>query len=390
MKLEISTNYLLYIYGEFYKFFFGTIKDLSETNHHKEPNDHDGDIQLSKNHLEGDVWSHTCLVFKKFMEIMETRESLTINDLYACIAVLCHDLGKCNTRGENKGKITFYSHTFASIQYTIDFINYLSSKTYIGDYPYYYILNPISNHIDFLRCDFEKHKMYANYDSDLAYINCLLCYCDSNGRITTDNDNSDRIKEIVYTFNNRHNISAPENNNSDVEVILLCGVPGSGKNTFINKNYPNTPYISYDDIRIELYREHLNQLADETPEIEYRNAWKYCKREKKDLNSEVNKRFKRLIFEGHRQIIINNTNLTKRGRKAMMRLLGKNNYYKAIYVMRDRPSIFKSNYERIDKTLSVKDLIKFVNNQPIPTRQEGFDEIEFYNNCKQWEVSNER
>lgn len=36
------------------------------------------------------------------------------------------------------------------------------------------------------------------------------------------------------------------------KVIMLSGLPGSGKDTFIKNNYPNTPIVSIDDIRREL------------------------------------------------------------------------------------------------------------------------------------------
>ncbi len=36
------------------------------------------------------------------------------------------------------------------------------------------------------------------------------------------------------------------------KVIIVCGLPGTGKDTWIRNNYPNLPMISLDDIRKEL------------------------------------------------------------------------------------------------------------------------------------------
>ena len=40
------------------------------------------------------------------------------------------------------------------------------------------------------------------------------------------------------------------------EVILLSGLPGTGKDTFIKENYPNLPVISLDNVRDELKVKH--------------------------------------------------------------------------------------------------------------------------------------
>ncbi|UYQ92224.1 AAA family ATPase [Chitinophaga horti] len=37
-----------------------------------------------------------------------------------------------------------------------------------------------------------------------------------------------------------------------VQVILMSGLPGAGKDTFIKKHYPDLPVISLDDIREQL------------------------------------------------------------------------------------------------------------------------------------------
>lgn len=360
-------------------YFGDIIYDLSNTDHHADESDSESCDYISKNHLEGDVWTHTCLVFRKFIDLMENKKSITWRDVYTCIAILCHDLGKRDTRAENdKGKITFYSHPFASIQYAIDFINYMRDT--LGENPYYYILNPISNHIDFLRSTFGKHQLYCNHDPNLGYINSVLCYCDGKGRITEDED-TNKLSNIKFTFNNRNGFHDNRSKSSDVEIIFLCGVPGCGKNWFITHYYPNTPTISYDDIRLNVYRGEFGDTG-ESKKDEYLSAFKYCSRNKIDLNSHVNKRFKYLVNQGYKRIIINNTNLTKKRRRSLINLLGNKNYLKAIYIVRTTDEIVNANRTRDDKRLDSTTLFNFINKQPIPTKEEGFDMIEFFDNCK--------
>ena len=40
-------------------------------------------------------------------------------------------------------------------------------------------------------------------------------------------------------------------NDTQLEVILLCGLPGTGKDAWVNENYADHPVISLDDIRKE-------------------------------------------------------------------------------------------------------------------------------------------
>lgn len=36
------------------------------------------------------------------------------------------------------------------------------------------------------------------------------------------------------------------------EVILMCGLPGTGKDHWIRDNYPDLPVVSLDDLRLEM------------------------------------------------------------------------------------------------------------------------------------------
>lgn len=333
-----------------------------------------------ENHLEGDVWTHTCLVFSSFIKLMEYKYTIDVLDVYKCVSMLCHDLGKPFTRDDSGEKVTFYSHPFASIQPTVEFINYLKNRGYyIGEYPYYYILNPISNHIDFLRSDYKKHILYSNYDISLLYINTNLCYHDSKGRITAK-DKEGNINNIMNTIRYVSNSKYPQphTKNYNCCFIFLCGTPASGKNWYIDNYLPNVPSVSYDDIRMDIYYENFPSSGNKKED--YINAYKYCTHNKIDINSYLNKYIKDYIEDGHKTIVINNTNLTKKRRRSLINLLGKNNYFKAIYIVRDENSIINSNKNREDKNLPDDVVNHFIYKQPIPTMEEGFDEIEFFDN----------
>ena len=105
---------------------------------------------------------------------------------------------------------------------------------------------------------------------------CILSKADIIGRIGPDQKNQLEKIEIcklnsmnlncydkAFVFNNNYtkfqytsgsNIWYNDTlyDNTYGEVILICGLPGTGKDTYIKKHYPNLAVISLDDIRRKL------------------------------------------------------------------------------------------------------------------------------------------
>jgi predicted kinase len=108
-----------------------------------------------------------------------------------------------------------------------------------------------------------------------------------------------------------------ELHNSNVLYVMI-GLPGSGKNTYIDnvllKEEPDAIILSRDDIRVELG---------------------YCTADEKIVGTDKQERKvtdifnKRLIeaMENHKSVIINNINLSKKRRKALLEQVKKYNPY---------------------------------------------------------------
>ena len=66
--------------------------------------DHGDGKKLNPYHMEGSVWTHTCMV-------TAMAKKLRCEDLYFQIAALFHDLGKPKTREVRpNGNIAFFKH----------------------------------------------------------------------------------------------------------------------------------------------------------------------------------------------------------------------------------------------------------------------------------------
>lgn len=63
------------------------------------------------------------------------------------------------------------------------------------------------------------------------------------------------------------------------QVTVMCGLPASGKNTWVEKQYPNLPVVSFDDSRIEMKLRHgqnegavAHHAVDKAKDLLRRNA----------------------------------------------------------------------------------------------------------------------
>lgn len=161
----------------------------------------------------------------------------------------------------------------------------------------------------------------------------MLNYCDSVGSICEGNDAEttkfrlEKIQEMVINFDClEHNIK-PERFNYDFEVIFMVGLPGSGKDTYIKTHYPDYPTVCRDDIREELQNGKLEgkkllfdkEGENKVTEICNELIEKYCKE--------------------HKSFVINQTNLKRKYRQDIKRLIYSHSLPWIKYVYVEAPSI---------------------------------------------------
>ena len=289
---------------------------------------------FSEYHLEGDVWTHSMLVFNSV-------ENSSNDNLYKVVALL-HDLGKSLAREEINDKIIYRGHegisTYLALKYKED-IERLGLD--INE-----VLYTINYHGVLWRKSQKQIETYFAKDIDKLEKVKEFSKFDKKGNIYF----KDKNEEINYNFKEK------TFKETDKEIIMICGVPNSGKSTYI-KNL-NLPVLSRDNIVMELGNG-----------LNYTDAWKIVN------HNEVNKIFQNRMKElkKHNKFIIDLTNLSWKTRKQYFHYY--NEYkFNVKFLMTDFETIHKRNIKRFikeGKNIPYEVIINMMKKVELPLYNEG-------------------
>lgn len=242
--------------------------------------------QEARWHGEGDVLAHTKLVCETLADMDAFRALPEKRRCAVALAALLHDIGKAKcTRFEN-GAWTSPNHSTTGAHMarellwtefglcgTPESIAFRETVCLLIRYH----MTPV--HLLQQR-DYERriHKIASNsllaeyFDMELL---CLLSEADVLGRVSEDREESHETVQLCAAAaeelgclrgvpewddysRRRYLAGAPIYPGQQLydenwgEVILLSGLPGTGKDTWIAENCPELPVVSLDDIRLEL------------------------------------------------------------------------------------------------------------------------------------------
>lgn len=240
-------------------------------------------------HAEGDVWTHTKMVCENLRKLDAFRILTDEQQQVVFLAALLHDIGKISTTRREDGKWTSPNHTLAGSKMARQFLwqelelcgtpekqqfrETVCLLIRYHSFPPHALDDPDG-----------RRKLMAiaangqNCPMFTIELLCVLCEADALGRECAEAQDRIHMAEQVklcrefamesgcYTApfpfpsaNTRHayltrkNV-APETELYDDtwgEVILMSGLPGTGKDTWIRENCPDFPMISLDEIRKE-------------------------------------------------------------------------------------------------------------------------------------------
>jgi predicted kinase len=292
---------------------------------------------ISDWHSEGSVWTHTMMVM--------TCIEMNSNEEYyksLLIAGMLHDCGKplALTYDEEKNKNRFSCHegfsTFLSIEVLRKLkIDFNLSETIIKD-----ALKIISLH----------GTNISQYEK-ISPVKAFRRF-DKMGAVRRESPMDDYSPRKF----------APNLNMKAGECILMCGLPCSGKSTYIKENLSDYTVISRDDLITE---------NDDNYNRAYRDF-----HENPILKKSLEKRFGNMIMNARKdeKIVVDMTMLSLKSRRAMMSRIGPRNY-KAIVLFEDIETIMTRNESRENKYIGSDVLSDMMKAFVLPVHQEGFSEI---------------
>ena len=154
-----------------------------------------------------------------------------------------------------------------------------------------------------------------------------------------------------------------------MELIMLCGIPTSGKSTFVKKLFTQ-PYF---ERAVVLSTDNYIQQKAEEQQKTYNEVFKtYIK----EATTNMQKQLELAILEG-RDLIFDQTNLTRKTRKAKTSSISADMYRKrAVYFEISLEEALERNKHREGKFIPVDILTCMYKSFEIPDYYEDFETIE--------------
>ncbi|WP_373546220.1 AAA family ATPase [Chamaesiphon sp.] len=227
-------------------------------------------------HAEGNVWIHTQLVCEALISLSDWQAMNSQNRSILFAAALFHDIAKpMATQISEDGNITAKGHVnlgarmvrgilqdlqtpFAIREAIVAIVKYESLPLWFWDKPQ--PLRSIIKASQFVRCDWlalmaeadVRGRICADRDNLLATIEFFREFCREHDCFDRAYPFASDLSRFIYFQKEDGDPTYSAYDDTRFEVILMCGLPGTGKDYWIAQNYPDLAVISLDKLRQEM------------------------------------------------------------------------------------------------------------------------------------------
>jgi predicted kinase len=236
-------------------------------------------------HAEGDVWTHTLMVVSSLLELPQYQQASDDERFVLFFAALLHDIAKPDTTviDPQTGRIGQPGHSRrgsvdarlllwrAGVPFELR--ERICRIIAVHQLPFFalggnrsgqsaeFILHKLSWELPvWMLCAVAQADMqgrdYAGKAALLDEIELFRQLAAEEGCLNGPRFYADEYTRLQYCRGARvhpdYALHAPDGS----EVVMLCGLPASGKNTWVAEHYPDLPVVSFDDAREALGLRH--------------------------------------------------------------------------------------------------------------------------------------
>jgi putative nucleotidyltransferase with HDIG domain len=342
----------------------------------KDANHHFDDQHLNPYHLEGDVWTHTNMVFKNSDHFSQDND-------YVKWSSILHDIGKPRSREvvEERKRVRFIGHEGVSAFMVPDVLN----QTAMSVEEKLHIFKLVALHgslFHFVKSDSTIKSDAVDHFVGMKTLLTDLTHqvrCDSLGRWYEDSNLSDKLftanlPEEFKIVTDQLTDGVAVGDNTAPTLTVLVGPPCSRKSTWLKNNAgENTVVIS---------RDALVETAGEKRGLDYGQAFRFLNENPDVAKSEVDEVLDTTYKTARKEkknVVIDMTSMSKKSRRKWVNEFKGYNIKCKVFVT-GFEALLECNAKRGAETgknipdFVVRDMCKRFT---LPMYSEGFTEIEY-------------
>jgi predicted kinase len=327
-------------------------------------------------HAEGDVWIHTRMVCECLADLPAWRDLDPTDRCVLFAGALLHDVAKPEcTRTDADGRISSRGHSRRGtilarqilwrMQVALDLRERVANLVRWHQVPFYLLerddprrlaveisLNVRPDHLALLAEADARGRICRDQQRILDNIALFREYCREEGCLSSPRAfASDHARFLYFQKPGRHPDVKPHED-FKARVVMMSGLPGSGKDHWVRSHLPDSPVISLDALRSEL---DIDPTDEQGPVLEAARA-----------------RARELLRQG-RDFVWNATNLSRQFRSSLIELFaGYGAHVRIVYLEVPEQTLLAQNRRR-EAVVPQRAIDRMIDRWEVPTRTEAHE-----------------